>query len=247
MPIYPEPHFKIIGHRGAPTFAPENTLASFAVAAQFGLNWVEFDTMRLNTGEWIVIHDNTLDRTTTGQGSVIDKPLEYLKSLDAGSWFGTQYRNERIPLLGETLDFLSVLGLHPNIELKTMPGNPVLLISSFLACLEAHWPSSHHLPLISSFDLNLLRTVRELQTKSYPLGYVIREFGPEALKTALKYEFNTLHCDHRYIQAEHIREMQAHFISPLLYTIDDPVQALRYLDQGVSAIFSNHPDLLKAP
>jgi glycerophosphoryl diester phosphodiesterase len=244
VPIYPEPNFKIIGHRGAPTLAPENTLASFAVAAQYGLNWVEFDTMRLNTGEWVVIHDDTLNRTTTGTGPVMDKSIEYLKTLDAGSWFSPDYQNERIPLLKEALDFLSALRLYPNIEIKTMPLDPLLVIPSFLACLEAHWPQTESLPLISSFDLTLLLTVQKLQKKPYPLGYIIKEFTFEALEIALQHGFTTLNCDHRYIQPEQIREIQTHPISLLLYTINDPGLARQFFEQGVSAVFSNHPDLL---
>lgn len=244
MPIYPTPHFNVIGHRGAPAYAPENTLASFACAAQWGLNWIEFDTIRLKSGEWVVIHDDTLDRTTNGSGLVIDKSLEYLKSLDAGSWFNPRYQNERIPLLGETLDFLCTLDLYPNIEIKTMQGDPLLLMESFLACLEAHWPSTRALPLISSFDLPLLIQLKKLQKKPYPLGYIIREFTPQALETAIQYGFTTLNCDHRRIQAQDITDIQAQGVSLLLYTINDPQIARQAFEKGASAIFSNYPDLL---
>lgn len=247
MIIQPEPNFKIIGHRGAPAFAPENTLASFALAAQYGLNWVEFDTIRLHSGEWIVIHDDTLERTTTGFGSVIDKSLHYLKTLDAGSWFNPSYHNERIPLLRETLDFLLTLNLQANIEIKTMQGNPTHLIQSFLNCLNAHWPQAAIPPLVSSFDLSLLIALHNLQKNRYPLplGYIIKNFTPEALEIAIQYKFTTLNCDYRYIKSTDIANLRAHNIAVLLYTINDPIIARQALAQGVTAIFSNYPDLLK--
>lgn len=245
MTIHPEPHFKIIGHRGASALAPENTLISFALAAQQGLNWVEFDTLRLDSGEWVVIHDNTLERTSTGTGSVVDKSVHYLKRLDAGSWFSHQYRNERIPLLAETLDFLLTLGLQANIEIKTMNGNPMLLMQSFLNYLNKYWPQTAIPPLVSSFDLQLLIALQSIQKKRYPLGYIIKKFTPEALETAIQYEFTTINCDYRYIQPNDIANIRAHHIAVLLYTINEPTIARQVLRQGATAIFSNYPDLLK--
>ncbi len=246
MPILPQPHFQIIGHRGACAFAPENTFASFRYAAAQGLNWVEFDTLRLDSGEWVVIHDNTLERTTNGKGLVRDKSLEYLQNLDAGSWFDPIFENERVPLLTETLDYLSILGLQANIEIKTMPGDPELLIQSFLSCIKDHWPIPIIPPLISSFDLNLLIALRRLETSSvYPLGYIIHEFQDTALEMAIHHGFKTLNCDHRYLTEATILKAHAHRIAILAYTVNDPIIGRRLLEQGVSAIFSNYPDLLK--
>lgn len=246
MPILPEPHFKTIGHRGACAFAPENTLASFECAANYGLNWVEFDTVRLDSGEWVVIHDNTLERTTNGKGQVLNKSLEYLQSLDAGIWFDPVFKNERIPLLTETLDYLFTLGLQANIEIKTMRGNPELLIQSFLACIAGHWPISIIPPLISSFDLNLLIALSRLQQDPvYPLGYIIHEFKDSALELAIQYGFKTLNCDYRYLTPETILKANAHQIAILPYTVNDPMIAQQLLAQGATAIFSNYPDLLK--
>ncbi len=246
MPILPEPHFQIIGHRGACAFAPENTLASFRYAAEHGLNWVEFDTLRLDSGEWVVIHDSTLERTTNGKGLVVDKSLKYLQSLDAGAWFDPIFQNERILLLTEALDYLSTLGLQANIEIKTMKGDPALLIQSFLTCIESHWPIPIIPPLVSSFDLNLLIALRHLQkSPTYPLGYIVHEFQERALELAIHYGFQTLNCDYRYLQADMILKAKAHRIAILAYTVNDRLIGQRLLTEGVSAIFSNYPDLLK--
>src|SRR5438552_7543288 len=87
----------IIAHRGASALAPENTLAAFHKAKEIGAKWVEFDCMLASCGEVVVIHDETLDRTTNGLGRVIDYPYSYLKTLNAGSWFNPIFADEKIP------------------------------------------------------------------------------------------------------------------------------------------------------
>lgn len=95
--------FMVVGHRGAAGVAPENTMAAFEVAARLGVPF-ELDTMLCKSGEPVVIHDYTVDRTTNGSGRVAELTLAELKQLDAGSHFDARYKNERIPTLAEVLD-----------------------------------------------------------------------------------------------------------------------------------------------
>jgi glycerophosphoryl diester phosphodiesterase len=94
----------IIGHRGAPLEAPENTLASFERALELGAKAIELDVRLCADGEVVVIHDPTLDRTTSGSGPVESCPLQALRSLDAGSWFSPRFGGEQVPLLEEALE-----------------------------------------------------------------------------------------------------------------------------------------------
>lgn len=119
MKRLPPIHQKTIGHRGLAGFAPENTLASFETAKNFGLNWVEFDVQVCGSGEWVVLHDETVDRTTNGNGQVADLPFDRLKLLDAGSHFDPKFHTERIPLLADVLLYLKEAKIHPNIEIKS--------------------------------------------------------------------------------------------------------------------------------
>src|SRR3954465_12682255 len=104
----------ICGHRGASGHAPENTLVAFKRARELGATWIEFDVQLSADGVPIILHDDTLERT-----SDLGKPLRpteltlaELKSLDAGSWFGPEFVGERIPTLDEVLEeFGTVLGL----------------------------------------------------------------------------------------------------------------------------------------
>ena len=93
-----------IAHRGASSYAPENTFAAYDKALAMGVDHVELDVHYTSDGHIVVIHDDQVDRTTNGSGPVSDHTLAQLRSLDAGSWFGLQYAGERIRSLGEVLE-----------------------------------------------------------------------------------------------------------------------------------------------
>jgi len=95
---------QIIAHRGCSAKAPENTLASIRSAFDTGATAVEVDVRLTSDGQLILLHDATLDRTTSGQGQAREHTLQEIRKLDAGSWFAPEFRNEPIPLLSEALE-----------------------------------------------------------------------------------------------------------------------------------------------
>lgn len=116
----------VIGHRGAAAYAPENTMVSFQKAEALGADWFELDCRLSRDKEVVVIHDETVDRTTNGHGHVRDLTLYELKQLDAGSWKGPEFAGERIPTLQECLDYAKFkIGVY--IELKSCDDDTELL------------------------------------------------------------------------------------------------------------------------
>jgi glycerophosphoryl diester phosphodiesterase len=101
----------IVGQRGAPAYAPENTLASFEKARALGVDMVEFDVHLTADGRCVVIHDETVDRTTDGSGQVGAKTFAELRELDAGD-------GQRIPALDEVLEWAHDVGMPLSVELK---------------------------------------------------------------------------------------------------------------------------------
>jgi glycerophosphoryl diester phosphodiesterase len=97
------PRFMVIAHRGASSYAPENTLAVFDLALQMGARQIELDVESTSDGYIVVIHDDTVDRTTNGAGPVSGHTLATLRQLDAGAWFGATFVGQRIPLFEEVL------------------------------------------------------------------------------------------------------------------------------------------------
>src|SRR5687768_5015599 len=96
--------FMVIAHRGASSYAPENTLAAFDLALHMTVHQIELDVHFSRDGHIVVIHDDTVDRTTNGSGPVASKTLAELRAVDAASWFGVRFAGERIPTFGEVLE-----------------------------------------------------------------------------------------------------------------------------------------------
>jgi len=97
----------ILGHRGAPREAPENTLAGLRRALELGLDGFEYDLRACATGEAVLMHDATLDRTTDASGPLARRTVPELFGIDAGAWFGRRFRGEPVPLLDEALDIVA--------------------------------------------------------------------------------------------------------------------------------------------
>ena len=107
----------VVAHRGFSGAAPENTLAAFRKAIEAGSDMIELDIQLSKDGKIVVIHDETLERTTDGQGRVADRTFPEIRKLDAGSWFGSQFSGEKIPTLQEVLELAKGKVL-VNIEIK---------------------------------------------------------------------------------------------------------------------------------
>ncbi len=236
----------IIGHRGMAAQAPENTLAGFRKAAQLGLSWVEFDTQRCASGEWVVFHDAKLDRTTNGIGFVIDTPYERLKTFDAGSWFDHRFRNEPVPTLEHTLSCLADLKLHPNIELKVFTQSLTAeAITDFLNVLHDAWPKDLSPPLVSSFDLSSLKTLRYLDNK-LPLGYLVHKPTENTIDEVLEAGFDALHCNNQNFSPILLDKANAKStaLPILVYTVNNPNRIKALLQSGVTAVFSDVTDVI---
>ncbi len=108
----------ILGHRGASAYAPENTLEAFRLAMEMGADGFELDVHLSLDGELVVIHDETVDRTTNGTGYVKDMTLAQLKSLDASNGM-TQYQGAHIPTLNEVYELIRETHHIVNVEIKT--------------------------------------------------------------------------------------------------------------------------------
>lgn len=117
--IEPKNKVAVIAHRGASAYAPENTLASFERAVEMGADWFELDCLLTKDGAVIVSHDNKVDRCTNGKGSIPEKTLAELKTLDAGSWYDPKFAGERLPTLTEALTLAKDrIGVY--VEIKSM-------------------------------------------------------------------------------------------------------------------------------
>jgi len=147
----------ILGHRGASGEAPENTLAAFRLALEQGAEGFELDVTLSADGVPVVIHDDTIDRTTNGTGEVARLTLSELKKLDAGSWKSERYAGERIPTLEEV--FLEFGGRAViNVELKDDPSPDKRLAPHVVQLIQAHRLQTR--VMVSSFYYDNVRRVK---------------------------------------------------------------------------------------
>lgn len=167
----------IIAHRGGSLEAPENTMASFKHAVDVGAKFVELDVQMSSDGELVIIHDDTLERTTIGSGPVGDYTLAELQEVDAGVKKGEQWKGEKIPTLRAVLDLCVGAGVGVVIELKSphlYPG----MVEKVAALLGEMWMQGAENLWCISFDHDAVRRMRTLDA-DVPLGYLYEPYAQD--------------------------------------------------------------------
>src|SRR5438105_301115 len=146
----------VIGHRGAMGHCPENTMASFERALELGADWIELDVHLSRDSELIVIHDETLERTTNGHGLVCDHTLAELEQLDAGN-------GQRIPTLGEVLDWAGRMNSVVDIEIKNAPLYYPGIEQAVVSALDRSQMTEQ--VIVISFDHSAVQRVKSLDSR----------------------------------------------------------------------------------
>lgn len=237
---------RVIAHRGACAYAPENTLASMRKAHAMGAKWVEFDVMLTADGEAIIMHDDTLRRTTNGgKRAVAATAYSDIAQLDAGSWFAKQYAQETVPTLHELLDLLIKLKLHINLEIKPTPGKEAETAEKSIAIVKEIWPTAESPPMISTQSEICLRIVHQIAPE-YCLGTVIHDWNEPWQQWLTDYACQSVSVNHQILSPEKIVELRKYVKYVLAYTVNEPWRAHELFEWGVDSVFSDKPDLLSA-
>ncbi len=233
----------LIGHRGACGHAPENTLASLRKARELGVDWVEFDVQLARDGVPVLLHDDTLDRTTDATGPVADYDVRTLSGVDAGMWFQEAFRGEPVPTLEDAVQVLSAEGLRANVEIKAPPGREATTAHATGRTLLRCWPAEMPLPIVSSFAPECLKVLqdvapdlpRALLRKAVPADWreQLRSLGCEGL-----------HCHHEAAAPCLVSAVRAEGFACRVYTVNDAVRAAELAAIGVDAIVTDYPDRL---
>lgn len=244
---------RIIAHRGASAEAPENTMAAFRRALALGAEMIELDVRLTRDGVPVVIHDETLSRTTDGEGSVGEIAFADLRRLSAGAWFGARFQEERVPHLAEVFD-LAGTGAAINVEIKAQPGRSEETALSALGVVRE--AGALRRALFSSFDPEPLRVLRG-EGKDARLALLT---GPSSLPALYGYGSPTAGravlermehwqelgletaCVHRtLVSAPLVVDLHAHGWGVNVYTVDEEAAVERLDAMGVNGIFSNDP------
>jgi len=235
----------VIGHRGAASCAPENTLAGLRQAGALGCRWVEFDVRLTADGELILLHDDRLDRTTDGRGKARALTLSAIRHRDAGSWFDWSFAGERVPTLAEAIAVLAELGLGANIELKAERRCAAETGAAAAELLTRLWPSHLPAPLISSFVAEAVAAARDC-TPAIARGLLVRAVTRNWRRHADSLGCTIINADHRLLRPAVVAEIRKAGYPVLAYTVNDAARARELFDWGVSAVFSDVPHLILA-
>ena len=233
----------VIGHRGAARKAPENTLASLRHAAQSGIAMVEVDATLTRDGRVVLLHDDTLDRTTNGHGAIAATTLEDVRKLDAGSWFSPDYAGEPVPTLEGAISLLVNLGVDLNLEIKPSPGRDAETAEAVLKIAKACWPDDVPPPVISSFSESAMKIARDVAS-DWPRALLQQGLSDDWQQLAEELDVGAMHLDQKTLRQDQVEAIRAAGYAVAVYTVNEPELAQRLVSWGVAAVFSDDPALI---
>ncbi len=223
-----------VGHRGASGIFAENTLAAFAGAVELGADMVELDVHLSSDGQVMVIHDETVDRTTGTEGKVGELKMWELQKLNAGG-------GEKIPTLGEVLLLLGER-CSVNVEIKG-PGSaaPVAdILRRFVRGKGIPWDNY----LVSSFDHEQLAELKKIEPRIRRAPLFGKELPEDYIATAHALGAWSVNLNIATISAELVDRCHREGLRVHVYTVNEPEEAARLKELGVDGIIGDHPDRL---
>jgi glycerophosphoryl diester phosphodiesterase len=250
---------EVIAHRGASAQAPENTLAAVDAAADLGIRWVENDVQRTRDGELVVIHDDSLSRTTDVEEvfpgrapwQVKDFTAAEIARLDAGSWFGPAYAGARVPTLKEYLRRVEHHHQKLLLEIKNPQLYPGIEREALKVLGNEGWLDRRHLAgrlIVQSFSADSLRTVHDLKP-AVTTGLL----GAPAVTDLPRYApfadlINPSHTSvsQGYVSAVHaVTGPHGKPLKAFVWTVDHASAARAMAEYGVDGIITNKPDVVR--
>lgn len=247
-----EMNYATIAHRGASGYAPEHTLAAYRTAIRMNADYIEIDLQMTKDGELIAMHDETVNRTTSGRGSIKYLTLEEIKALDAGSWFNDknpmyareEYTSERVPTLREIFETFGK-DTHYLLEIKSPEHNPGIV--------EKLWALMEEFKLtgqvaIQSFNEQSLRKIREWdkEMKLFQLiWYNSHAFISDSSLDEIRSYANGIGANFLEINENYVTKVKNAGLLMYPYTVNYQVNMDKAMQWGVDGIHTNYPDRFK--
>ncbi|HUF13374.1 MAG TPA: glycerophosphodiester phosphodiesterase family protein [Longimicrobiales bacterium] len=242
---------EIIAHRGYSARAPENTLAALRLAIEARADAVEFDVHVTADGEPVLFHDFTLERTSSGRGRLDALPLEALRELDVGAWFGTAFAGECMATLREALDLLArdrhphgpIRRVYPEIKGWRDDADAARIVDELRL---SGWADA---ACVISLDWDVLERVRG-HDRDLQLGLVFDDdrLFDGALELAAGDGRTIVDPDFRILLARpgRVEEARRRRVDVACWTVNDTASARRLLDLGVRRLTTNEVELLRS-
>lgn len=237
---------KIFAHRGSRGHYPENTMLAFKKAISVGVDGMELDIHRTKDNVLVVIHDATLNRTTTGSGYIKDHTLAQIRAVSAGAKFAefkhydSSWDQELVPTLAETLTLFKEHGLAVNIELKTYEVEYPGIEAEVLKVVAASGYDTGKI-IYSSFHLPTILRIQQLD-KSAKVAWLLENFVPMPADYLKTLNLEALHLDKKIVLANH------DYWKPVanqlrVWTVNEETEMKTLIDLGVAAIITDYPEV----
>jgi glycerophosphoryl diester phosphodiesterase len=240
---------RVIAHRGGGVIAPENTVAGLREAHARGYVAVEFDVMLARDGAPVLMHDDDLDRTTSGRGPVPGLDAGELSRLDAGSWRDARFAGEPVPGLAAAAQACIGFDLFANVEIKPWgPGGAEVARRTgevVAAATAAAWHGREARVLMSSFSREALEAA-QAATPRLPRAFLYDDVPADWPSTLAALDCVALHCNARKLDADTARAIKEAGFALMCWTVNDPALAERLFGWGVDAICTDCLDLFAA-
>jgi len=234
----------IVAHRGLSAKAPENTYDSFDLAISKGINYIEFDVQLTKDKKVVIVHDETVDRTSNGLGQVKEKTLNELLSLDFGSWFSKEFINSKIPEFSKILDRYTEVNFVVEIKGKDLELVPRVmeLISKSNYWKNKIYKSKNDNPniIFCSFYPHQIEILRNY-SKDIVVGFLVKELNSQILEFAKNNHIDGIFPYYKILNDEMVNKLKNEFIISS-WGFKDVLSAKKLLDLKIDGITVDWPD-----
>lgn len=233
----------IQAHRGNSGHAPENTLAAFKSALDARADGIECDIHLTKDGRFVVCHDDTIDRTSTGTGEIAEMTFGQLREYDYGVKFGEQFKGEMIPALEEMLEIVKPMRVI-NIEIKKFAAG-ILANPYKKLCGMLHDSGVFDKVIISSFSVDALREIYEADNNIYTAYLCNPKNKDGTIETAVSLKCKAVHPQFNHISYNYIREAKSAGLAVNVWTANSREAILFCKYAGCDAVITDEPALAR--
>ncbi len=231
-------NFVNYAHRGASSYAPENTMSSFKKAFQLGSNGIELDLQKTKDGKLVIFHDKEIDKKSNGTGKISDYTYNELLELDFGSWFGKEFKNEKIVLFEDFMKSVSDKNLILAIELKEEG-----IEKDTLEIIDKYYNKANI--FITSFLYNALSNVRKFDN-NIKIGWLIEDdINKRNVSELVKISGNQICPPANLVSKEGIKLARENGLSVRLWGVSNEEIMERVYKFDIDGMTVNFPDKLK--
>ena len=240
------PYPRLVAHRGAGKVAPENTLTSMRVGYAHGYRMVEFDVKLAADNVSFLLHDATLERTTSGRGRADALLWRELSRLDAGGWHSAQYAGEPLPTLASIARWARAHAVHCNVEIKPTPGRERETGAAVAFDAATLWREAEVPPLLSSFSELALEAARAAVPELPRALLIDRALPADWQERLVRLDCVALDVDHSLLDSETVRRAHAAGYRVLTWTPNESERIATLAAWGVDAIITDSVDHVPA-